>query len=139
MSAEQHACENESVKEAQRDSPLWQRVLLSATVALALVGMHHLTSLGCSGASAEHGTVHLVTEGPLSGLEGNPVDHETLLDSSSPGLICLAVLIAFGVIRPLREALLSRKHSIQCRPEDTAFASRTGDPPNLHALSISRT
>lgn len=140
MSAEQHACENESVKEAQRDSPLWQRVLLSATVALALVGMHHLTSLGCSEPVADHAVVHVVElETSLDSSLGDRSSGDASVDDLTPGLVCLALLVAVGVVFRAVGGILTRRRDMQREHQDWAISSHIDDPPDLHFLSISRT
>ncbi|MDA2988887.1 MAG: DUF6153 family protein [Actinomycetota bacterium] len=125
---------------AGRKSPLWQRIALAATVALALVGMHHLTTSDCSEPVAHHAVVHVVEPGSsLDSSQGNPSSGDASVDGLTPGLVCLALLVAVGVVFRAVGGVLARRRDVQRVHQDWAVTSRFDDPPDLHVLSISRT
>lgn len=123
-----------------RESPLWQRIALAATVAAALVGMHHLTAVGCSEPVAHHAVVHVgEPESSLDSSPGNPRSGDASVDDLTPGLVCLALLVAVGVVSRAIGGVLTRRRDVQRVHQDWAVTSRIDDPPDLHVLSISRT
>jgi hypothetical protein len=125
---------------AGRESPLWQRIALAATVAIALVGMHHLTTLGCSEPVAHHSVVHIVEpETSLASSPGNPSSGDASVEDLTPGLVCLALLVAVGVVFRAVGGVLTRRRDVQRVHQEWAVTSRIDDPPDLHVLSISQT
>lgn len=125
---------------AGRESPMWQRIALAAAVSLALVGMHHLTSFGCPEPVGHHAAVHVVEpETPLVSSPENPSLSDASVKDLMPGLICLALLVAVGVVFRAVAGVLTRRRDVRHVHQDWAVLSRIDDPPDLHVLSISRT
>lgn len=133
------SCDNSLVRISSREAPLWQRLLLAFAMVVAVVGMHHLTSLGCGEPVAHHAVIEGADSAsdsePSGGTSGvSPVRH-----GSVPGLVCLALLIAVGVVFRVVGGLLVRKRAPRAVLRSRIVALRVDDPPDLHVLSISRT
>ena len=114
---------------AGRESPLWQRIALAATVALALVGMHHLTTSDCSEPVAHHAVVHVVEPGSsLDSWQGNPSSGDASVEDLTPGLVCLALLVAVGVVfRAVGGVLARRRDVVSASPNGRALWRLDGD------------
>lgn len=113
--------------------------MLAATVALAVVGMHHLTSSGCSEPVAHHGLVSMADAGPLAESPQKEWASESVLDDVTPGLVCLALLIAVGVVSRIMGGVAVRRRDLLEPNHPASVNPRIDDPPDLHILSISRT
>lgn len=124
---------------SSREAPLWQRLLLAVAMVVAVVGMHHLTSLGCSEPVAHHAVIEAADSAPDSEPSGGTAVVSPALHGSVPGLVCLALLIAVGVIFRALGGLVVRKRAPHAAPQSGIVVLRVDDPPDLHVLSISRT
>lgn len=133
------SCDNDRMIVCGRHLPLLQRIMLAASVVIALVGMHHLTSLGCMEPVAHHGVVQEFEAGLSSGLSPENSTTDSPDNGVTAGLVCLALLIAVGVVFRAAGGVLTRRRSVHAVGFDTAGPSRGGKPPDLYALSISRT
>ena len=123
----------------RQGSPLWQRLLLAVAVALAVVGMHHLASPGCAEPVAHHGVSFVVGAEPMSDSPQGELDSDTTLQDMTPGLACLALLVAVGVILRATRGVTARRRDLLERKHEARVSPRIEDPPDLHTLSISRT
>lgn len=123
----------------RRTTPVWQRLLVAAVTVLALVGMHHIAAVGCSAVIAGHSIEHLsdiAASEPAAAAENeqtgapNDVPLET---------VCLAVLIIVGLVVPRMRTLFRKSRRSLGMPVESVDRGRLPDPPDLHALSLSRT
>lgn len=118
---------------------MWQQLATVLVVVAGLVGTHHLTTVGCSAPPAQHTAVHHVQVSASPEVPGEDAVGDSIVDASTVWAVCLALLLVLGVIRPAARVLFTRRYrterlrgSPESRPWDP-------DPPDLHALSISRT
>jgi hypothetical protein len=106
---------------------------------LALVGMHHIAAVGCSAVIAEHGIEHsagIAESGPAT-LAAN--EH-----TGAPGdvpfeMVCLAVIIIVGLMAHRIRILFRRSRRSKGGTVESVDRGRVPDPPDLNALSLSRT
>lgn len=132
------SCENSGVIPSTHRGPLWQRVLLAVTMALALVGMHHLTSQVCVEPGAHHGAIHSVTF--ADPLDPHPDSSDAgAFDELTPGLVCLALLVTVGVVVRAVSVVMARRRDLLAHRYASVLRTRHEDPPDLYILSISRT
>ena len=119
--------------------PLCQRLATVLVVVAGLVGMHHLTALGCSAPPSQHASIHHVHDSSAVEVHGEDAAGDSVFDDSMAWAICLALLVVLGVIRPAAGVLFTRRSRTKLRREFPESRPRDPDPPDLHALSISRT
>lgn len=123
----------------RRTTPVWQRLLVAAVTVLALVGMHHIAAVGCSAVIAGHGIEHaanIVESESITAAESE----QTGAPSGVPyEMVCLAVIIIVGLVVPRMRMLFRRsRHSLGTTVKQVD-RGRLPDPPDLNALSLSRT
>lgn len=123
----------------RQGSPLWQRLLLAVAVTLTVVGMHHLASPGCAEPVAHHGVSFVVGTEPMSDSPQGELDADTSLQDMTPGLACLALLVAVGVVLRATRGVTARRRDLLELRHEARVSPRIEDPPDLHILSISRT
>lgn len=133
------SCDNVEVTKTQQEGPLWQRLLLAVTVALSVVGMHHLTSVACSQPVAHHEVVHVAAAKLLTDSPERTPDSNTAVQDLTPGVACLALLIAVGVVLRAMRGFAARRRDLLEAKHEATVSPRIEDPPDLHILSISRT
>lgn len=128
------------VVEVSRGS-LLARIASSALLVLALIGMHHLTAVGCAamvGDHSQHDAIGSVHEDLLAG-QADERGAPTADSPITPGAVCLAVLFTVALVIPVIRLLMPREGN---KDQDAARfpdLQRDKDPPDLTALSISRT
>ena len=113
--------------------------MIVLVVVAGLVGMHHLTALGCSAPPSHHTSIHYMHDSSSPDLPGENAAGDAITDDSMVGAICLALLVALGVIRPVSVVLFTRRSQTKLPHEGVKSRPRDPDPPDLYALSISRT
>ncbi len=118
---------------------MWQRIVPLLVVVAGLVGMHHLTALGCSAPPTQHTSVHHMNDSPSPETPSEDAAGDAIVDDSMAWAVCLALLILLGVIRPASAVLFTRRSRTKHLREGVTSRPRDPDPPDLYALSISRT
>ena len=113
--------------------------MIVLVVVAGLVGMHHLTALGCSAPPSQHTSIHYMHDSSSPDLPGENAAGDAITDASMVGAICLALLVALGVIRPASGVLFVRRSRTERLQGVARSRPRDPDPPDLYALSISRT
>ena len=124
---------------ARQGGPRWQRLLLAVAVALAVVGMHHLASPGCGEPVAHHGSSFMAGAELMSDSPQGEPDSDTSVQDMTPGLACLALLVAIGVVFRVFGGVVARRRDLLELKHEARVIPRIEDPPDLHILSISRT
>lgn len=132
-------CDNAEVTITRQESPLWQRLLLAVTVALSVVGMHHLASIVCSQPVAHHEAVHVAAAEPSTDSPQQAPDSDSSLQDWTPGIACVALLIAVGVVLRTTRGSAARRRDLLERKLEARVSPRIEEPPDLRVLSISRT
>lgn len=128
------------VIEVSRGS-LLTRLVSSALLVAALIGMHHLTAVGCAamvGDHSQHDAIAVV-HGDVPAEQSDDRGAPSADSPITPGAVCLAVLFTVALAIPVIRLLMPRagnKDQDAARPPDF---QRDKDPPDLTALSISRT
>jgi len=105
----------------------------------SLIGMHHLTSIGCSVATDDHVSSQLIS-GPT--LVAEIVHADVVQDAEgipTPGITCLALIASVVILRAGRKFRLLRRRASATFDTTRRAKRRSELPPDLHALSISRT
>lgn len=101
--------------------------------------MHHLTAAGCSALAEAHTGIHAEIAPESAGQ--SPV--ESSVPEVPPGgsaeLMCLAIAVGFMLLRPLWRHFLVAPRVRRCLHHEASRVVRDPDPPDLFALSKSRT
>lgn len=118
---------------------MWQRIATVLVVVAGLVGMHHLSALGCSAAPTQHTATHHMPDSASPEVPGEDAVGDSIVDDSMAWAICLALLLVLGVIRPATGVLFTRRTRTEPLRGLPDSRPRDPDPPDLRALSISRT
>lgn len=142
-----------------------RRIVVIAAVVLGLVAMHHLVATGCALATGHHGGTEIQTnhisghpEGP--GLPAHHLPAEPGVGNGSAAIVgfdaliegedanggtasviaCVAVLVMLLILARCRgRSGAPQDLADQRQPESPALPSQVTRPPDLRALSISRT
>lgn len=128
------------VVEVSRGS-LLARIASSALLVLALIGMHHLTAVGCAAVVGDHPHHEAIAVVHGDVPTGQPDDHGAPSADSpiTPGAVCLAVLFTVALAIPVIRLLMPREGNKDRDAARFPDLQRDKDPPDLTALSISRT
>jgi hypothetical protein len=117
------------------------RLASSVLLVAALVGMHHLTAVGCAAITqghAHHQSSALTENAIPADVAGNE-ESSTLEDGAPVGAVCIAIVFTLAVIAPAVRILATRSGDKDRDEAQLLEIKRDKDPPDLTALSISRT
>lgn len=101
--------------------------------------MHHLTAAGCTAIAEAHGGIH--AEIALESAGQSPMESTApeLPQGGSAELICLAIAVGFIFLRPLWRHFIVASQVRRGLHREVTRVARDPDPPDLFALSKSRT
>lgn len=123
-----------------------RRLALVLALVAGIVGMHHIVATGCTVMTAPHASTHTQVENTAhmthSGAAEVPKDAGQQSDGvatvKAAGAMCMAIVVLWLFVVPLRKSLRNRSHAVTADVPGEIFPPLPR-PPDIHALSISRT
>lgn len=123
-----------------------RRLALVLALVAGIVGMHHMVAAGCTVVAASHASTHTQVENTahMTHVGGAEVTSDSGQHSDAAasveaaGALCLAVVVLWMFAVPLRQRLRNRSHDLTAEVPGEKFPPLPR-PPDIHALSISRT
>lgn len=122
-----------------------RRLALVLALVAGIVGMHHIVATGCTVVTASHASTHTQVENTahMTHVGGAELTSDSRQQSDAAsveaaGVMCMAIVVLWMFVAPQRQRLRSRSHAVTADVSGEIFPPLPR-PPDIHALSISRT